>query len=150
VTDAALQPEPNSIFLIDFDAMLQTVVARSTDASTAFAFFTPGYIVFIVGNWLLTVAGVVFAVLDYRTLTARGVPRPFHWAFSVFVLAGYGIVYPIGRGVIVQMRTGKGMAPTVAAILVYSAGFVIGLVWTVMLVTQILTVIPYLPPVPVS
>jgi hypothetical protein len=50
---------------------------------------------------------VVLAVLDYRALKARGVPRPFHWAWT-FLSA---LVYIIGRTVVVRRRTGKGMAP---------------------------------------
>ena len=50
---------------------------------------------------------VVLAVLDYRTLKARGVPRPFHWAWAFLS----PLVYIIGRTVVVRRRTGKGMAP---------------------------------------
>jgi hypothetical protein len=50
---------------------------------------------------------VVLAVFDYRALKARGVPRPFHWAWAFLS----GLVYIIGRTVVVRRRTGTGMAP---------------------------------------
>ena len=59
---------------------------------------------------------VVLAALDYRALRSRGVPRPFHWAWS-FLSA---IAYMIGRTVVVRRRTGSGVAPlwvNIAAVL---------------------------------
>jgi hypothetical protein len=56
---------------------------------------------------LLYAVYIVIGVLDYRALKARGVPRPFHWAWS-FLSA---IVYAIGRAVVVRRRTGSGRAP---------------------------------------
>ncbi|WP_201423156.1 hypothetical protein, partial [Xanthomonas perforans] len=62
---------------------------------------------------------VLFAFLDWRQLRARGVDRPFHWAFSFFVLViGSGLVYIIGRGVILRRRTGSGLGPIWAAVAV--------------------------------
>lgn len=56
---------------------------------------------------LLYAIYVVLGLLDYRSLRSRGVPRPFHWAWS-FLSA---IVYMIGRTVVVRRRTGSGLAP---------------------------------------
>ncbi|MDO7882351.1 DUF2510 domain-containing protein [Antiquaquibacter soli] len=51
------------------------------------------------------------AWLDYRSLTARGVPRPFHWAWMLFSLAT-PLVYVIGRFVVLGRRgIGTGMLP---------------------------------------
>lgn len=50
---------------------------------------------------------VVIAALDYRALRARGVPRPFHWAWTFLG----SLVYIIGRTVVVRRRTGSGLAP---------------------------------------
>jgi hypothetical protein len=50
---------------------------------------------------------VFFAYRDVKVLTARSVPRPFHWAFAFLG----GIVYAIGRSIVVGRRTGKGYAP---------------------------------------
>ena len=55
---------------------------------------------------------IVFGLLDWRELKAHGVPKPFHWAWSFFVIAvGWPAVYVIGRSVIVKRRTGGGLAP---------------------------------------
>ena len=66
---------------------------------------------------LLWALYVVLALLDYRALRARGVPRPFHWAWA-FLNA---LVYIIGRTVVVRRRTGAGFAPlwvNIAALLI--------------------------------
>lgn len=85
---------------------------------------------------------VLFAFLDWRQLRARGVDRPFHWAFSFFVLAiGSGLVYIIGRGVILRRRTGSGLAPIWASIAVHVAVIIAFIVWIIVLVSQLTTMI---------
>ncbi|WP_295830926.1 DUF2510 domain-containing protein [uncultured Microbacterium sp.] len=85
---------------------------------------------------------VLFAFLDWRQLRSRGVDRPFHWAFSFFVLAiGSGLVYIIGRGVILRRRTGSGLGPIWASIAVNVAVVIAFVVWAVILVSQITTLI---------
>jgi hypothetical protein len=69
---------------------------------------------------LLYAVFVVLAVLDYRALRARGVPRPFHWAWT-FLSA---IVYIIGRSVVARRRTGSGLAPLWVFIVVTVASIV--------------------------
>lgn len=58
-------------------------------------------------SWVVYGLAVFFAYRDVKELTARGVPRPFHWAFAFIG----GVVYAIGRSVVVARRTGKGYAP---------------------------------------
>lgn len=58
-------------------------------------------------NYLVYALSVFFAYRDVKVLTARRVPRPFHWAFAFLG----GIVYAIGRSIVVGRRTGKGYAP---------------------------------------
>ena len=85
---------------------------------------------------------VLFAFLDWRQLRARGVDRPFHWAFSFFVLViGSGLVYIIGRGVILRRRTGSGLAPIWAAVAVNVAVMIGFIVWIVVLIAQMSTLI---------
>jgi hypothetical protein len=80
---------------------------------------------------------VLFAFLDWRQLRARGVDRPFHWAFSFFVLViGSGLVYIIGRGVILRRRTGSGLGPIWAAVAVNLAVVIGFIVWIVVLIAQ--------------
>jgi len=85
---------------------------------------------------------VLFAFLDWRQLRARGVDRPFHWAFSFFVLViGSGLVYIIGRGVILRRRTGSGLGPIWAAVAVNVAVVIGFIVWIVVLIAQMSTLI---------
>lgn len=93
--------------------------------------------IFFVGSvlsWLVTAAVIVFAWLDYRELGRRGVERPFHWAWSFL-----GIVYPIGRTVIVRrVAAGRGLAPLWVSIAAQVLLVVFVSVWSVMLVAQII------------
>ena len=92
------------------------------------------YFVVVGIGWLLTAAGIVFSWLDYRELTRRGVERPFHWAWSFL-----GIVYTIGRSIVVRgVAAGRGLAPLWVAIAVYIAGFAVAVIWSLLLVAQIL------------
>ncbi|HWH97443.1 MAG TPA: DUF2510 domain-containing protein [Pseudolysinimonas sp.] len=81
-------------------------------------FLSPFYWGAILLNYLVYGLTVFFAFRDMKVLTARGVPRPFHWAFAFIG----GIVYAIGRSVIVVRRTGTGHAPiwAEAAVLLFS------------------------------
>ena len=95
-------------FLATLYARIFSVDLRSSAAISA-AEYAPGS-----GYWtiqgigvLLYAVYVVLGLLDYRSLRSRGVPRPFHWAWS-FLSA---IVYMIGRTVVVRRRTGSGLAP---------------------------------------
>jgi len=78
-------------------------------AAISRAEFAPGsgyFVVQAVGLFLYAIF-VVFAFLDYRSLRVRGVPRPFHWAWT-FLSA---LVYIIGRTVVARRRTGAGLGP---------------------------------------
>jgi len=94
----------------------------------------PMYFVVVGIGWLLTAAGIVFSWLDYRELVHRGVERPFHWAWSFL-----GIVYPIGRSVVIRGVTGgRGLAPMWVSIGVYVAALAVSMIWSILLVSQIL------------
>ena len=86
--------------------------------------FSPSYFVLIALEWGGYALFVVGAALDYRALRARGVPRPFHWAWTFLSV----IVYAIGRTVVVRRRTGAGMAPLWVFIVLYVVVFVLGVV----------------------
>ena len=90
---------------------------------------------------LLAAATVVFAFLDARTLAARGVPRPFHWAWSFFALLS-APVYMIGRSVVVRRRVGSGLAPMFVNLSLILLGFIIGIVAAVIATTRIFETIP--------
>ncbi len=80
---------------------------------------------------LLYAVLVVLAVLDYRALRARGVPRPFHWAWTFLS----STIYIIGRTVIVRRRIGAGMAPLWIYIVVVVASIVASVVVLVPIMT---------------
>jgi len=70
---------------------------------------SPAFLLLSLGGWVLSAAVVLCSWLDWRWLQRAGVPKPFHWAFGFFSLAGYP-VYAIGRAVVTNRRTGKGLA----------------------------------------
>lgn len=57
------------------------------------------------------VLGILAGFLDWRELSRRNVDRPFHWAYSFFVLFATNAIYIIGRTVVVARRTRQGSAP---------------------------------------
>lgn len=85
---------------------------------------------------LLASATVLFAFFDARTLAARGVPRPFHWAWSFFTIVG-APVYIIGRSVVVRRRTGAGLAPMFVNLSLLVVNFLIGAAAGIILATRI-------------
>jgi hypothetical protein len=68
---------------------------------------SPSYLGLILLSWGGYALFVVGAALDYRALRAKGVPRPFHWAWAFLSI----IVYAIGRSLVARRRTGTGMTP---------------------------------------
>ncbi len=104
--------------VIDFDGYFRAVVdaalaqQRSGTVTTS---LPPGaassFLTLLAGGllgFLAQVAFVVFAAVDWNVLRHRGVDRPFHWAWSFFVLISFGgFVYPIGRTVVARNRTSR-------------------------------------------
>ena len=74
-----------------------------------------GAVVSLVLGYVVYGLSVFFAYRDMKQLADRGVPKPFHWAFAFIG----GVVYTIGRSVIVKRRTGRGHAPLWAEIAVF-------------------------------
>jgi hypothetical protein len=60
-----------------------------------------------VASLVLWLGVVLLAWLDHRTLRARGLERPFSWAWA---LLG-ALVYLVGRSVVVHRRVGGSAAP---------------------------------------
>jgi hypothetical protein len=106
-----------------FDIDISAPDAYSGMAGTWALFLSPFYWGSIVLSYVVYGFSVFFAFRDMKELTARGVPRPFHWAFAFLG----GVVYAIGRSVIVARRTGRGHAPIWAEIgvFVFSIGVTI-------------------------
>lgn len=89
--------------------------------------FTPAYFGVLVFGFLVYAATIVLAYFDGRTLQARGVQRPFHWAFT-FIPSYGSLVYLIGRSVVVHRRTGTGTAPMWTFLGIFVLGIVLSLV----------------------
>jgi hypothetical protein len=127
---------PTSIWLGSF-----TDIDITNPNAVLAAEFNPSYFVLILLEFALYALNIVFAALDWRALKARGVPQPFSWGWSFFVLAtGMPIVYVIGRSVVARRRTGRGLAPLwvfvgleVLALLV---GVIVGILFAVQLINQ--------------
>ncbi|QJU52268.1 DUF2510 domain-containing protein [Herbiconiux sp. KACC 21604] len=76
-----------------------------------------------IAGWLIYAAVIVFAVLDRKWLLRHGYDRPFHWAWAFL-----GVVYPIGRSVVVRRRAGRGIAPMWATIAIMALSVVVSIV----------------------
>jgi hypothetical protein len=80
---------------------------RSGMVATLALYLSPFLWISTALSYLVYGLSVFFAYLDAKALTARRVPRPFHWAFAFLGSA----VYAIGRSIVAGRRTGKGYAP---------------------------------------
>jgi hypothetical protein len=117
--------------------------ALSASATTnPLAIYTdPGYLLSLFGGLVLYAATVVLAYFDWRQLRRAGFASPFHWAFSFIG----GIVYVIGRSVIVYRRAHRGLAPLWAYIGITVLSLVITFIRVGMMVSQVVQNVPNLP-----
>ncbi|NYF11093.1 lysylphosphatidylglycerol synthetase-like protein (DUF2156 family) [Leifsonia sp. AK011] len=128
------------LFGIDFSGMFsaQNLEDQGAMLRAELGLFTsPAYIGLVVGGLISTVLVIFFAYKDWRELQRAGVPQPFHWAF-VFLNLVIGPVYAIGRAVIVKRRTGHGSAVLWVTIGLIVLSIIIGVVWSVTLVAQMM------------
>jgi len=120
--------------------------ARSQTPDAAFAAMAPMFawmgLTWLIGL-VMTGLMVLFAWLDHRELQRRGVPKPFHWAWSFFAFAGAGnLVTVIGRSIVVNRRVGKGLAPIWVTIAIYVAMIVVMFVIMGVMFSQIIADMP--------
>lgn len=105
-------PQVWAIALVPLLVIVELVILAAMGAMTleAIMYETPGTTVVDSADLILRLVAyslvIVLAAFDHRELSRRGVDRPFHWAFAFL-----GIVYMIGRTVVVKRRTGRGLAP---------------------------------------
>jgi hypothetical protein len=100
--------------LIPISIWLSQIIAGDTTSPSGIVAseLNPAYVLVLLSGWFIDAVCIVFALLDWRELKAHGVPKPFHWGWSFFVIAiGWPAVYVIGRSVVVRRRTGSGLAP---------------------------------------
>jgi hypothetical protein len=134
------------LFFIDFASLIDDSIRYASDpagmTSAMIAFYTqPAIILTFVLSFVVMVGTIVFSYLDWRELKRRGVPQPFHWAFSFLAIAGWGIVYPIGRAVVAKRRTGSGNGVLLAVILTIVLSFIVAIVFTVLLANYSISVV---------
>jgi hypothetical protein len=133
------------LLLTDYSA-----IAAASTGSTAGAlsmYSNPGYLLVSLLSYVVAAAAIVLAYFDWRTLKRVGVDRPFHWAWAFFAITGLGIVYVIGRSVVVHRRSGRGLAP----LWVHIGVAVVYLVVVVVKVSQLIsTVFANLPNIPTT
>lgn len=99
-------PSTGSIWMLAFyplSGLVNSVISYVATGSFAsgplfFGLTLSSYVVFI-----------VIAYRDSRELKSRGFPRPFGWGWAF--LTG---VYVIGRSIVAQIRTGRGLGPLFA------------------------------------
>jgi len=133
------------LFSLDFGGLFSGLDYTDPNSSTQLQFelmTSPAFIGLSVGGWVLGAATILFAWLDWRWLTAAGVPRPFHWAFGFFGLAGYP-VYAIGRAIVTRRRTGQGIAVLWVTIGMIVLSFIVAIVWTATLVATMMSTLPF-------
>jgi len=125
------------IFFIDWTAFVDASLADPTGLGAYSVLFSPAYIALIALSWVGAGLTIWFAYLDWRELKQRGIPQPFHWAWSFLVFAVSYAVYTIGRSIVVKRRTGSGYAPLWITIATIVGGLVVG-IWITVVLTQLI------------
>lgn len=119
----------------DMDAYL--TASMSTDDPFA-QYRDPGYLAEQALSFVIYGVTVLFAFLDRRVLLQRGFDRPFHWAWTFLG----GIVYIIGRSVVVRRRSGRGLLPIWVYIGVFVLSMTVVIAKVVAAVSTAMTVTP--------
>jgi phosphate starvation-inducible membrane PsiE len=114
-----------TLFALDVRDMMQGMVEQPNNP---FAVYGVGYLAAVAASYLIAGVVVWFSYLDWKALKAKGVDRPFHWAWAFFI--GYP-VYVIGRSVIVHQVSKRGLGPIWAYIGVVVLSFIVCAVWFV-------------------
>lgn len=112
-----------------FDIDVTADNAYAGMSNTLGLFLSPFYWAAIILSYVVYGLCVFFAFRDAKELEKRGVPKPFHWAFAFIS----GLVYTIGRSVVVHRRTGDGHQPIWAEIAVFVASIGISIYIVVMI-----------------
>ncbi|BDZ44795.1 DUF2510 domain-containing protein [Naasia aerilata] len=100
---------------------------------------SPAFLLSTFLPFLLYALSVLFSYLDWRELSRRRIAAPFHWAWAFLGNS----VYPIGRGVVVQRRTGRGAIVTWLAIALIVLSILIGTGLAVWISVTALSQVPF-------
>jgi hypothetical protein len=136
------------LFLIDWPGFFESSLRSSLGSRTSV--WTSS---FSMNLWLpsllaypIIAAQVLFGWLDWRALKARGVDRPFHWAWIFLAAVVSNGVYVIGRGVVLKRRTGKGMGPVWAWIAVMVVNLLVAIGFVIYLINVMIPLFSTLSP----
>jgi hypothetical protein len=122
----------STIFLFDVRMLLDALWVDDADAALA---LVAAHLALLVASSLATIAlALLFANRDARRLRMVGVVRPFPWGFAAIA----GIVYVIGRQVVLGKVTRPSPAPLVVSIALYVAWYSAFGAWAVVTVTNAL------------
>lgn len=83
---------------------------------------------------------IMLAFFDRRQLLARGFDRPFHWAWAFIPVSG--VVYVIGRSVIVRRRAGHGISPMWVSIAILALNFIFSIALGIAAFSTVITDMP--------
>ncbi|KAA9153497.1 DUF2510 domain-containing protein [Microbacterium lushaniae] len=127
------------LFFFDWSGFLRAAALDPNGSASAewVASFTGASLLLTLLGYAVIAAQIVFAYLDWRALRARGIDKPFHWAWIFFTLVISNGVYVIGRGVVLRRQTGKGLGPVWAWIAVAVVGLIIGVVFAAYLLNEL-------------
>jgi hypothetical protein len=107
-----------SVFLVNVEAQLLAGVQEG--ATGVPAPIDAGTVINQILSFVIWGLSALFAFFDWREIKRSGVQQPFHWAWSFLSI----LVYLIGRGIIMQRRTGAGIATMWIAIAYFVFTFV--------------------------
>jgi hypothetical protein len=138
-----------SLLFIDWSQLVDVSYydTGTPDINNQLALYTsPGYLFTVIGGWVAYALSVVLAYLDFKALRDRGVPAPFHWAWGFLG----PFVYAIGRGIVTNRRTGKGMVIVWAAVGVLVVGLILGGITTAIVMNAVFSQLPGLYGLPTN
>jgi hypothetical protein len=122
----------STIFLFDVRTVLDALWVDDTDAALG---HVAAHLALLLGSSLATIAlALLFASRDARHLRTAGVVRPFPWGFAAIA----GIVYVIGRQVVLRKVTRASAAPLVVSIVLYVLWYTAFGAWAIVTVTNAL------------
>lgn len=122
----------STIYLFDIRTVLEALWVDDTTAALGHVGL---HLAVLAGSSLTTIAlALLFAFRDARALRCAGVVRPFPWGFAAIA----GIVYVIGRQVVLRKVTAASAAPLVVSIVLYVLWYAVFGVWGIASVTDAL------------
>lgn len=122
----------STIYLFDVREVLD---ALWVDDATAALGHVGLHLAVLAGSSLVTIAlALLFAFRDARRLRTLGVVRPFPWGFAAIA----GIVYVIGRQVVLRKVTPASAAPLVVSIVLYVLWYAAFGAWAIVSVADAL------------